>query len=186
MEYWESEAKAIERYESGHFAESIQCYEEALRTLPNDHQRSYAIISLYVGKVRSQLALGDPQGAHVTLESLVEEDVRGTYMAYPEYHEALMDVQAALGLDSSNAENQLREIELDWRESLRIALDLLARGEYEESIVYFSRSLNSNPGEWNSERAEYEAYRGKAEALTRLGRLREAEECLKKIPKNRS
>jgi tetratricopeptide (TPR) repeat protein len=68
MEYWEAEAKAGECYDEGDFARSLAYYYEALDTIPDDYQRRYAVVSLYIGKAPSHLGLGDSQAALATLE----------------------------------------------------------------------------------------------------------------------
>ena len=185
MEYWEAEAKAVEYYQEGEFTTSLEYYEEAFRTIPDDYQRRYAVISLYIGKARSHLGMNDPQAAYQTLEDLTRDDHQGIYMGYPEYYETLIECQKRLGHDTRNAENQLTELNLDWRDALSQAWKLLNKGDYEESLIYFERSLKSNPGEWYSMNDVYEAYRGKAEAFKKLNRHEESQACLQQIPPER-
>jgi tetratricopeptide (TPR) repeat protein len=182
MEYWQAEAKATECLERGDFVNGLGYSYQELPTTPNDYSRRYAAISIYIGKARSYLGMGDAQAAHRTLEELVKDDHQGIYMGYPEYFETLIECQKRLGLDCRNAQNQLAELELDWGDALIQARKLLNEGEYKESLIYFERSLNANPGEWYSMSSVYDALRGKAKALKKLGRHKEAEACLKKIP----
>ncbi len=170
MEYWEGEAKAAKLYREGDFKTSLELYEEALQTIPNDYERRYAVISLHIGKARCQLGLDDAQAAYQTPEDLAGDDCRGIYKGYPKYYEILIECQERLGLDTRNAENQRAELNLEWRAALSHRWKLLKKGEYEESLIYFERSLNSNPGEWYSMKDVDEAYRGKAEAFKKLGR----------------
>jgi tetratricopeptide (TPR) repeat protein len=182
MEYWEAQAKAEQCYLEGDFVTSLEYYKEAFRTIPDDYQRRYAVISLYIGKARSHLGM---QAAYETLEDLARDDYQGIYMGYPEYYETLIECQKRLGHDTRNAENQLSELNLHWKDALSHARDLLDKGDYEESLIFFERSLNSNPGEWYSMNDVYDAFRGKAEALTKLNRHKEAKACLKRIPPDR-
>lgn len=103
-------------------------------------------------------------------------------MSYPEYFATLIEAQKRLGIDSRNAENQLLELELDWIVSLKHGYELLGKKEFNESLIYFERSISSNPCEWYSSAILYDAYRGKAAALKKIGRDEDAEACLKKIP----
>lgn len=182
MEYQEAEAKAEKSYQQGDFQTSLKYYKEALGAVPDDHGRPYGIISLYIGKARALLGLDNPQAALETLEDLARYDHRGLFMGYPEYFETLMECQKRLGHDTRNAQNQLNELEMDWREALTQAWDLLNRRKYKESLIYFERSLNSNPGEWYSVTDMREAYKGIGEAYLKLGRRDEAQFWLEKIP----
>jgi tetratricopeptide (TPR) repeat protein len=185
MEYWEAEAKAEDSYAKGDYLTSLTYYDQALRIISNDSSRRCAVISLYLGKARAYLRLGEERKAYCTLEELAQDDHQGIYLGYSEYYDVLMECQRRMGMDPKNAENQQAELNLDWRRALTRARDLLDQGKYEESLIYLERSLNSNPGEWYSIEDVYRAYRGKAEALSKLGRNREAEELLKKIPLQR-
>jgi tetratricopeptide (TPR) repeat protein len=185
MKYREEEEKAERCLKKGKFAQALSHCDLALTALPKGDARRYAQVGIYLGKARSYLGLKNAQAALDTLNLLAFKDPAGICQGYPEYFETLIICQKALGLDCRDAENRLSELRLDWRQARTKAQALLKSGKCEESLIYFERAIAGNPGEWYAVEALYRALKGKARALKKLGRRREAEACLKQIPEGK-
>ena len=120
-------------------------------------------------QARAFLNQNDAESALNTLENFAAEDFRGIHTAYPEFYEILRICQQSLGKDTRNADNQIEEMHLDWMAALNKGQQLLKAGKARESIAYFERSLNDNPGEYGTASAASAAEDGikAAKALLR-------------------
>ncbi len=168
MEYWQAQEKAEKLLAAGNPEQSLAYFELALQSIPEDYQRKYAVISIYLGKAQSLLALGRAHAAMETVEALQRDDIAGVYQNYPEYYDLIKACERQLGMDTRNHENMHTELGLNWREALSRAQRLLEQGRYRESLAYFERCLMDSPGEWYSSVEEKQAEQGRAEALRML------------------
>ncbi len=89
--------------------------------------------------------------------------------------------QAQAKADDFLAENNYQQ-SLGRQEALTLAHQELAKKNFKESLIYFERSLSTNPGEWYSLSDFYNAQKGKSQALRKLGKPDEAKETEKDIP----
>ena len=114
-------------------------------------------------RAKTFLHQGDAESALNVLEAFAANDYRGIHTCYPEFYEILSICQRSLGKDARNAESQVEEMRLDWVTALRKGQQLLKAGRARESIGYFERSLQANPGEagtasgWEAARLGIEA-----------------------------
>jgi len=113
----------------------------------------YQLIDDCLCQARAFLNKGDSRAALKALEALAENDFRGVHTAYPEYYMLLRSCQQSLGMDTRGAESQIAETGLSWLEALKKGQKLLNEGKAGESIGYFQRSINGNPGEYGASAA---------------------------------
>ena len=104
-------------------------------------------------QARAFLNQNDAESALEVLENFAADDYRGVHTAYPEFYEILRICQQSLGKDTRNADNQIEEMCLDWMTALNKGQQLLKAGKAQESIAYFNRSLQDNPGEYGTSSA---------------------------------
>ena len=123
---------------------------------------------------KNHLNEGDARAALKVLESFAARDRRGLHTAESEYFKLLRICQEALGLDSRNAAAQVTELKLDWLSALKKGEELLKAGKARESIQYFRRSIQGNPGEAGTASAEEAARQG----------IKTAEKLMKRREKN--
>lgn len=137
---------------------------------PEVTDNPYETAGMYIARARKLLDTGDPKAAYAVLNRLVDHDRRGVCLCMQEFYETLLECERRLGLDTRNTMNQLKELKLDWIAALDKAEKLFEARKYSESIAYFQRSINSNPGEAGTQSMLDAANRGLARALKALGR----------------
>jgi tetratricopeptide (TPR) repeat protein len=120
----------------------------------------YLELGACLNQAKTFLNRGNALSALNILETFVTNDFRGIHTAYPEFYEILRVCQMSLGRDTRNADSQIEEMQLDWMTALKKGEQLLKAGKAKESIAYFKRSLNANPGEYGTASGEEAAQRG--------------------------
>ena len=141
----------------------------------------YLDVSRAIAEARYRLSKEDGKGALEVLRKLEKEDFRGVHQGYPEYYQTLIAVLTSLGMDTRNAESRLAGLTLDWVGALKRGRAELRKGNAEEALALFQRSLASNPGEAGTSSGMDDAWRGMAEAYRRLGREEEARRCMDQV-----
>lgn len=126
----------------------------------NTSATPYPDLVYSLNRAKEYLNRGDAVSALSVLEKFARKDIRGVHTAHSEYYKLLKICRQTMGLDTRNADSQIEELKLDWVAALKKGEALLRSGRAEESIAYFKRSLNDNPGEAGTASAEDAARRG--------------------------
>lgn len=121
---------------------------------------------------KEHLNQGDAAAALKVLDRVAFKDIRGVHTTHPDYLRFVKICRQSLGMDTRNIDSQLAETALDWVSALKKGEEALRRGDAEESIVWFRRSIMGNPGEAGTASGEDAARRGirAAEALLKRRR----------------
>jgi tetratricopeptide (TPR) repeat protein len=130
----------------------------------------YPDMAKSMNKAKEFLNLGNADAALKSLETFMAGDFRGVHTTVPEFNALLFACQQALGIDTRNIENRIAEMRLDWLSALKKGEELLRKGQAEESIAYFTRSISMNPGEAGTASAEQAARDGITAAQALLKR----------------